>query len=137
MEASPNEKQIQEQIKELVKDKVPAEFIYSFIQDLIDGMASNKIYVTEFKVDFANDYQVEMKFVKRKPKGWDSSYIRDFLALASGALSQNRILMYSITLRHKKPLLVEIGEIPDKRTTAYSLEKPKADIEKQQLTMVG
>ena len=119
------EKEAQAKLKGLVTEKSPIEFVFAGIDLILAEIEKEGYYVTEFGVNFAKDYEVCLKLVDKKPKGWARSFILDLLARISGGLGHMYLLMYSFKLRYNKPLLVEIGEYPDSKYTSFDLREPE------------
>lgn len=118
-------------IIELLKDGVDYRMIFSMLQGQIEAASKKKHYCVEFGIDFAQDYKVGVIFTEDKPKGWSSTYIRDFLNSLTEALALNKILLYSFVLRHNRPALIEVGEVAQQKITSYDFNKPKMKIKEE------
>ena len=118
-----------EKIKSLVLENAPPSKVFFLIQDLIEGWAKKKLYTVEFKLDMSDDYKVTVKFATAKPKNWSTEYVRDFLNNLCVYLSSGQILLYSFCLRHDRPALVEVGDLPTSRKHAYNFIKPNKKFE--------
>lgn len=118
------EKDAQEKIKTLVSDEHPIEVVFAGIEKIFQDCEEESLFITKFRIDFTDDFKVDLEMEDTKPESWSSANILDLLARIMGGLTTMRLLVGAITLSYGKPVSIDVVEFPDEKYTAFDLKEP-------------